>query len=387
MSVCPYVSVAHQCPPPPPIPRCSENTHPAPSLALLPALAAPSTVCSHVGPLIYSNEYAAPPLWEVDPHIHDCNRRHHVTADTVEDAARAGSSASEGAGKRCCREDMNRGFSTSGGDSAYCSAVSCTAHGLHMDNVRVRYVFYTDPLTLMGPCNRCAPTKTDMSPCLAHGDTARKKINDICTDALILMCLRVSVSPSEGGDDVSAERGGAKRGRVTPNTAVSSAGDQERHSRGPLQPGERYIQSIYRVRELMSPSVFSLHPLSLTDSCILYKEELSIMLGGRRLGVKTQKGLKNRSDMDCQRSVGVSAPASGWEGGRMVCEFFLLSSIWFVVVIFWMETISMWLFLCHLFQDRAMYQWGDRIYVTHPDQIMYIIIRWIYIVGPYRSSE
>ncbi|KAG9472986.1 hypothetical protein GDO78_015614 [Eleutherodactylus coqui] len=44
----------------------------------------------------------------------------------------------------------------------------------------------------------------------------------------------------------------------------------------------------------------------------------------------------------------------------MVCEFFLLSSIWFVVVIFWMETISMWLFLCHLFQDRAMYQWGDR---------------------------
>ncbi|XP_073455091.1 uncharacterized protein [Aquarana catesbeiana] len=58
----------------------------------------------------------------------------------------------------------------------------------------------------------------------------------------------------------------------------------------------------------------------------------------------------------------------------MVCEFFLLSSIWFVVVIFWMETISMWLFLCHLFQDRAMYQWGDRIYVSHPDQIMYVII-------------
>ncbi|KAG8545354.1 hypothetical protein GDO81_021043 [Engystomops pustulosus] len=59
----------------------------------------------------------------------------------------------------------------------------------------------------------------------------------------------------------------------------------------------------------------------------------------------------------------------------MVCEFFLLSSIWFVVVIFWMETISMWLFLCHLFQDRSMHQWGDRIYVAHPDQIMYIIIR------------
>ncbi|CAJ0964427.1 unnamed protein product, partial [Ranitomeya imitator] len=61
------------------------------------------------------------------------------------------------------------------GDSAYCSAVSCTAHGLHTDNVRVRYVFYTDSLTLMGPCNPCAPTNTDMSPCLAHGDTVRKK--------------------------------------------------------------------------------------------------------------------------------------------------------------------------------------------------------------------
>ncbi|OCT67984.1 hypothetical protein XELAEV_18039280mg [Xenopus laevis] len=58
----------------------------------------------------------------------------------------------------------------------------------------------------------------------------------------------------------------------------------------------------------------------------------------------------------------------------MVCEFFLLSSIWFVVVIFWMETISMWLFLCHLFQDRAMYQWGERIYISNPDQNMYIII-------------
>ncbi|CAJ0946228.1 unnamed protein product [Ranitomeya imitator] len=39
---------------------------------------------------------------------------------------------------RCCTEDMNRGFSTSGADSAYCSVVSCTAHGLHTDNIRVR---------------------------------------------------------------------------------------------------------------------------------------------------------------------------------------------------------------------------------------------------------
>ncbi|CAJ0949642.1 unnamed protein product [Ranitomeya imitator] len=58
-----------------------------------------STEETHMGPLIYSNEYAAPPLWEVELHIHDCNRRHHVTADTVEDAARAESSASEGASR------------------------------------------------------------------------------------------------------------------------------------------------------------------------------------------------------------------------------------------------------------------------------------------------
>ncbi|CAJ0960381.1 unnamed protein product [Ranitomeya imitator] len=40
--------------------------------------------------------------------------------------------------KRCCTEDMKCGFSTMWGDSAYCSAVSCMAHGLHTDNVRVR---------------------------------------------------------------------------------------------------------------------------------------------------------------------------------------------------------------------------------------------------------
>ncbi|CAJ0955651.1 unnamed protein product [Ranitomeya imitator] len=28
----------------------------------------------------YSNEYVAPPLWEVEPHIHYCNERYHVTA-------------------------------------------------------------------------------------------------------------------------------------------------------------------------------------------------------------------------------------------------------------------------------------------------------------------
>ncbi|CAJ0958135.1 unnamed protein product [Ranitomeya imitator] len=53
-------------------------------------------------------------------------------------------------GKRCCREDMNCGFSTSGGDSAYSSAVSCTAHGLHTDNVRAELCLHTK---LLAPVN------------------------------------------------------------------------------------------------------------------------------------------------------------------------------------------------------------------------------------------
>ncbi|CAJ0968721.1 unnamed protein product [Ranitomeya imitator] len=49
----------------------------------------------------------------------------------------------------------------------------------HTDCTRTTSVcgtcFYTDRLTLMGLCNPCAPTNTEMSPCLAHGDTVRKK--------------------------------------------------------------------------------------------------------------------------------------------------------------------------------------------------------------------
>ncbi|XP_073178421.1 protein YIF1B isoform X3 [Lepidochelys kempii] len=45
---------------------------------------------------------------------------------------------------------------------------------------------------------------------------------------------------------------------------------------------------------------------------------------------------------------------------RMACELFLLSSLWFLFVIFWMETISLWLFLCNFYQDRAFYHWGER---------------------------
>ncbi|CAJ0964426.1 unnamed protein product [Ranitomeya imitator] len=45
----------------------------------------------------YSDEYAAPPPIGVEPHIHHCNVRHHVTAHTGEAAARRRSS--EGAGR------------------------------------------------------------------------------------------------------------------------------------------------------------------------------------------------------------------------------------------------------------------------------------------------
>lgn len=45
-------------------------------------------------------------------------------------------------------------------------------------------------------------------------------------------------------------------------------------------------------------------------------------------------------------------------GLRMVCEL-LLSSVWFLFVIFWLETISVWLFLCLYYQDRVFYHWGS----------------------------
>ncbi|CAJ0939387.1 unnamed protein product [Ranitomeya imitator] len=45
--------------------------------------------------LLETDEYSTS-LWEVEPHIHHCNGRHHVTAHTGEAAARRGSS--EGAG-------------------------------------------------------------------------------------------------------------------------------------------------------------------------------------------------------------------------------------------------------------------------------------------------
>ncbi|CAJ0925418.1 unnamed protein product [Ranitomeya imitator] len=87
------------------------------------------------GATYYSDEYAAPPLWEVEPHIHHCNVRHHVTAHTGR-AATLREWKRRGSWRTLLERRNEWGFSTtSWGDSAYSSAVSCTAHGLYTDSI------------------------------------------------------------------------------------------------------------------------------------------------------------------------------------------------------------------------------------------------------------
>ncbi|KAF7669249.1 hypothetical protein LDENG_00209300 [Lucifuga dentata] len=59
---------------------------------------------------------------------------------------------------------------------------------------------------------------------------------------------------------------------------------------------------------------------------------------------------------------------------RMLCEV-LLSSLWFLFVIFWVETISVWLFLCMFYQDRVFYHWGDGEFLDDPGQMIYMLNR------------
>ncbi|MCI4385601.1 hypothetical protein PGIGA_G00052410 [Pangasianodon gigas] len=59
---------------------------------------------------------------------------------------------------------------------------------------------------------------------------------------------------------------------------------------------------------------------------------------------------------------------------RMVCEL-LLSSVWLLFVVFWVETISVWLFLCLFYQDRAFYHWGDGVFADDPGQMIYMLSR------------
>ncbi|CAJ0934408.1 unnamed protein product [Ranitomeya imitator] len=91
----------------------------------------------------YSHEYAAPPPIGVEPHIHDCNRRHHVTAHTGEGAARRG--RFEGAGERCWREDMNGGFST-----------RCRGQRLSLALSPARSVWYPVGTQAAHVCRTCA---------------------------------------------------------------------------------------------------------------------------------------------------------------------------------------------------------------------------------------
>ncbi|KAK3531351.1 hypothetical protein QTP70_018154 [Hemibagrus guttatus] len=58
----------------------------------------------------------------------------------------------------------------------------------------------------------------------------------------------------------------------------------------------------------------------------------------------------------------------------MVCEL-LLSSVWLLFVVFWVETISVWLFLCLFYQDRAFYHWGDGVFADDPGQMLYMLSR------------
>ncbi|KAK6295976.1 hypothetical protein J4Q44_G00336890 [Coregonus suidteri] len=69
-----------------------------------------------------------------------------------------------------------------------------------------------------------------------------------------------------------------------------------------------------------------------------------------------------------------SAPITIKRSPRMVCEL-LVSSLWFLFVIFWVETISVWLFLCIFYQDQAFYHWGDGVFADDPGQMLYMLSR------------
>ncbi|MEQ2307755.1 hypothetical protein AMECASPLE_021458 [Ameca splendens] len=65
---------------------------------------------------------------------------------------------------------------------------------------------------------------------------------------------------------------------------------------------------------------------------------------------------------------------TGTESPMMLCEI-LLSSLWFLFVIFWAETISVWLFLSIFYQDQAFYHWGDGVFADDPGEIIYMLSR------------
>lgn len=58
----------------------------------------------------------------------------------------------------------------------------------------------------------------------------------------------------------------------------------------------------------------------------------------------------------------------------MLCEL-LFSSLWFLFVIFWVETISVWLFLSMFYQDRALYNWGEGGFTDDSGEMAYMLQR------------
>ncbi|CAJ0933391.1 unnamed protein product [Ranitomeya imitator] len=90
-----------------------------------------------------------------------------------------------------CWEGMNGASAPHAGGTALTVALSPARH---TDNIRVRYVFYTDPLTLMDPC---APTNTDMSPCFPNGHTVRESVSPVSSNEETLFLSKLEALEKE----------------------------------------------------------------------------------------------------------------------------------------------------------------------------------------------
>ncbi|TRY58074.1 hypothetical protein DNTS_022715 [Danionella cerebrum] len=57
----------------------------------------------------------------------------------------------------------------------------------------------------------------------------------------------------------------------------------------------------------------------------------------------------------------------------MVCDL-VLSSVWLLFLIFWLESISVWLFLCLCFQDRTvLLPWGSGDSFGDSEHFLYLL--------------
>ncbi|CAJ0957573.1 unnamed protein product [Ranitomeya imitator] len=95
----------------------------------------------------YSDEYAAPPPIGVEPHIHYCNKRYHVTAHTGRAATLRGCKGQESWRTLLGRWDEYRLQHRTQGTVLNSSAVSCTVRVVlsqHMGGTRLPHVCQTD---------------------------------------------------------------------------------------------------------------------------------------------------------------------------------------------------------------------------------------------------